>query len=356
MDGLGPLSLVEPIEADCIEPQNSRLLVLRHRCDELSGRLQPAWIVGVEQHDRPVAAPADPAPDRKLRRVLYIGAYVDGFPAGRASVTRSGKLAVSLCLARDTLDVVGPGLPHAIGDVGLAAMIDDRAQIRIAQQQRERRFQMRRADQHVERKIAFDDRAERRDRAAAAAPSSRPGCPATSGGCFATADRAPGRCSTSRRVGRRHVDPADHAFDQSAARVRLREQPARFGHGLRRLYEHTAGDAVGLRERAIVLNEEIAIDRGQCGIRARVEPIVVAARRPPQMMVSIDDHDGVGASSSIRPSDLSSRHKSLGIGVCNMRKFSASSAGLRVPGITLATHGWCSGNCSAAAFNGTPMA
>jgi hypothetical protein len=63
---------------------------------------------------------------------------------------------------------------------------------------------------------------------------------------------------------------------------------------------------------------------------------------------------GVGASARSRPSCLSSAQNSTGIFGAKISTFWATSSGDRVPGITVATTGWPSGNCSAAVGRRTP--
>ena len=57
-----------------------------------------------------------------------------------------------------------------------------------------------------------------------------------------------------------------------------------------------------------------------------------------------------------RPSDLSSAHRSAWIGCLKLSTFLLTCSGLKAPGMTLTTDGWPSGNCSAAAPNGTAFA
>src|SRR6185295_7388861 len=142
--------------------------------------------------------------------------------------------------------------------------------------------------------------------------------------------------------------------DQFAAMPCLLQQPAGFGHGLRGLHGDAAGHAVCFSHAARVFNEIVALNWRQCRIAGVANPAVVSARQLPQVMMGVD-HE-VGACASIRPADLRSCQNRSGIGALSMRKFSLSSATLLTPGTTLATQGWCSGNCNAAALSGTPCA
>ena len=65
---------------------------------------------------------------------------------------------------------------------------------------------------------------------------------------------------------------------------------------------------------------------------------------------------GVGAAASSRPSLLRSLHKAAGIFRFRHARICLNSSAERGPGMTLATTGWASGNCRAAAGSGTSCA
>ena len=66
------------------------------------------------------------------------------------------------------------------------------------------------------------------------------------------------------------------------------------------------------------------------------------------------DQAGTGASAWIKPSCLSSAHRSPGMSWPNVATFRETWSAVNAPGITAATDGCPSGNCRAAAASGTP--
>ena len=168
--------------------------------------------------------------------------------------------------------------------------------------------------------------------------------------------RAPGRAPPRHRGHRaRRAPPSRRRPPRRAPSVRAREgtasHPSSAPPGPGRWRRSRRARAAGSDRRA--RNHDRSVLLGG-------QPPVVAPREAPEMLVRVDApgprprHPGVGASGRTRPAVLRSRQSAAGTGTRSRPRFCSTSDGARAPGMTAATAGWWKGNWSAAAASGTP--
>src|SRR5689334_8818020 len=157
---------------------------------------------------------------------------------------------------------------------------------------------------------------------------------------------------------RLEIDPADHAQHEGGIASEFQHV---FGlrDRCRRLDQDRCIDLALTEDRPQIRRLEIAEERRQL----RRQPAVIAAHQAPEMLVAIDAHHagdlvlpGTGASGCSNPCPRRSSQKSGRIFFLIICQWLRASAGLRAPGMTLATTGWARQNCSAAAGSETPWA
>lgn len=165
-----------------------------------------------------------------------------------------------------------PGNEFTRGDLRLAAVIDDHAQVRMALQARLQRRHMHAADQGVERQVV-------RDQCVEGGIQVGLGQPLHVGDVLHhraqalehTAAVAHQRVDARGGIGRGEIDPTDHAGNARIGAGQL-EQVTGFGLGRGGLHHHHAIDIGSVQRLADIGGAEVAIQRRQFGR----EPVVIA--------------------------------------------------------------------------------
>jgi hypothetical protein len=343
-------------------------------------RLVPAVIAAGQIHHRPIASPHQPGGPEGLQQQIEIAGQIARLPIGRRLGDQPRDLAIDVVVARDLPHLPGPIIELATGDVGLGAMVDDDAQLGIERQEAPQRLQMPGLHQCIEGQAQMLHMRHRRSDGGAQHPF----------GIGDVLDHRPealelrmlGQPVDLRGAGGRfEIDPADDPFDEIRRR-RDGQHAFRLGHRRRRLHQHRAADAVALQERRQLRGSEIPVEQGH----VQGQPVIIAAIQAPEMLVRVDVLLGVGhrrgpvigeglsSPGSCHPREgqaaspgtgtpgwsslrsRSSAQKAAGIFAPSISQWLADSAGVRAPGITLATTGLAKGNCRAAAGSETSWA
>ena len=178
-----------------------------------------------------------------------------------------------------------PAGERAVADARLAAVIDDHPHGRMALEQPGEIVEMDGKAQRVKGQIEVDDGVER-------PPDFRPQHPVDIGDVLDQRSNAlqpwMGRqpLQLAPSGGIVEIDPADDASDERR-RVGHAEQIVRLVRRRRRLDRDRGLNPGHRQERREVRRQIVAAEAGI----ARRNPAVVAARKPPEMLMAVDDHD-----------------------------------------------------------------
>lgn len=256
------------------------MVLCRH---DIAAEIQPSLIIAGQPQHRPVTAENHAVATKEFKNGLGIRPH--GFRSLFTALgQQTGEFAMDIGKSRQSGHILAPVAVVTDGNHGLRAMVDDDGQLRMAAGERQQMRQIGRQDQRIERQTVLYQSRRGWIECRIIDPGNilhalqhrthslegRMFCPAS---------------NFTRRVGRLHVHPANHALDEIGL-FRQFQHEIRVGPCLHRLHQHGAGNSGSGQQGRQIGGEKIPVDGGE----RRRRPLPGTILHQPEMLVGVDNH------------------------------------------------------------------